>query len=84
VRHEAVEVVSKSNPENDTERMVGKYALAGIPYYLVVNPIEGKCVLLALPNGDGYRSRLEVDFGQPVPIGEPINQTLETTALYTY
>ncbi len=50
----------------------------------MVNPIQGKCVLLALPNGESYRSRLEADFGQPVPIGEPINQTLETSALYTY
>ncbi|GAA2294933.1 Uma2 family endonuclease [Streptomyces violaceusniger] len=79
-----VEVVSESNPENDTEKKVKKYALARIPYYLIVNPIEGKCLLYSLPGGDHYRASLETDFGDPVPIGDPIDAALDTTALYTY
>ncbi|MFE1973186.1 Uma2 family endonuclease [Streptomyces hygroscopicus] len=78
------EVVSESNPENDTEKEVKKYAVAGIPYYLIVNPIEGKCLLHSLPSGDHYRASLETDFGDPVPIGDPIDAALDTTALYTY
>ena len=78
------EVVSESNPENDTEKKVKKYALAGIPYYLIVNPVEGRCLLYSLPSGDHYRGSLEADFGQSVPIGEPIGTTLDTKALYTY
>ena len=79
-----VEVVSESNPENDTQKKVKKYALAGIPYYLIVNPVEGRCLLYSLPSGDHYRGSLEADFGQSVPIGEPIGTTLDTKALYTY
>ncbi|MFF7999022.1 Uma2 family endonuclease [Streptomyces sp. NPDC007917] len=78
------EIVSDSNPENDTEKKVRKYALAGIPYYLIVNAIVGKCLLYSLPSGEHYRASLETDFGEPVPIGEPIGTTLDTSALYTY
>lgn len=79
-----VEVVSESNPENDTDKKVKKYAQAGIPYYLIVNPIEGRCLLYSLPSGAHYRASLETDFGKPVPIGEPFGLALDTTALYTY
>ncbi|MFH8631274.1 Uma2 family endonuclease [Streptomyces lydicus] len=78
------EVVSESNPENDTDKKVKKYAQAGIPYYLIVNPIEGKCLLYSLPEGEHYRASLETDFGKPVPIGEPFDLALDTSALYTY
>lgn len=78
------EVVSESNPENDTDKKVKKYAQAGIPYYLIVNPIEGKCLLYSLPSGTHYRASLEADFGEPVPIGAPVDAELDTTALYTY
>lgn len=78
------EVVSVSNPENDTHRKVRKYAQAGIPNYLIVNPIEGQCLLYSLPEDDHYRSRVESKFGDPVPIGAPIDTELDTTALYTY
>lgn len=56
----------------------------GADYYLVVNPIDGKCLLYSLPSGDRYKASLETDFGEPVPIGEPIDTALDTTALYTY
>ncbi|PJJ04625.1 Uma2 family endonuclease [Streptomyces sp. 2333.5] len=79
-----VEVVSESNPENDTDKKVKKYAQAGIPYYLIVNPIEGKCLLYSLPSGAHYRASLEADFGEAVPIGAPVDAELDTTALYTY
>ncbi|MER6141659.1 Uma2 family endonuclease [Streptomyces sparsogenes] len=78
------EVVSESNPENDTVKKVRKYALAGIPYYLIVNPIVGKCLLYSLPSGEHYRASLETDFGEPVPLGEPLGTDLDTSALYTY
>lgn len=78
------EVVSESNPENDMDRKVGKYAAAGIPYYLVVNPVKGTCLLHSEPVGERYRSVRESDFGEPVPVGEPIGTVLDTTAFYVY
>lgn len=79
-----VEVVSESNPENGTHRKVKKYAQAGVPYYLVVNPNKGQCLLYSLPSKDHYRSQVESKFGDPVSIGDPINIALDTSALYTY
>ncbi|MFG3116838.1 Uma2 family endonuclease [Streptomyces sp. NPDC048197] len=78
------EIVSESHPEDDTNKKVKKYAQAVIPYYLIVNPIEGTCLLYSLPEGEHYRASLETDFGKPVPIGEPFDLALDTTALYTY
>ncbi|WP_208877801.1 Uma2 family endonuclease [Streptomyces armeniacus] len=79
-----VEVVSESNPENDTEKKVRKYALAGVPYYLIVNPIDGTCLLYSAPSGGGYRDSLIRDFGEPVPLGSPLSLELDTSALYVY
>ncbi len=79
-----VEVTSKSNPENDTVKKVRKYAQAGIPYYLIVNAIEGKCLLHSKPSGERYRTSQETEFGEPVPVGAPLDTELDTTALYTY
>ncbi|MFI2186232.1 Uma2 family endonuclease [Streptomyces sioyaensis] len=73
-----------ANPENDTDKKGKKYAQAGIPYYLIVNPIEGKCLLYSLPSGTHYRALREADFGEPVPIGAPVDAELDTTVLYTY
>ncbi|MFI9719446.1 Uma2 family endonuclease [Streptomyces sp. NPDC052396] len=79
-----VEVVSESNPENDTRRKLRKYAQAGIPLYLIVNPLKGECLLHSLPSGDHYRGRVESKFGDPITLGEPLNTTLDTSALYAY
>ncbi|WP_414167889.1 Uma2 family endonuclease [Streptoverticillium reticulum] len=78
------EVTSKSNPENDTVKKVRKYAQAGVPYYLIVNAIEGKCLLYSHPEDGHYDSPTETPFGDPVSIGAPINTELDTTGLLTY
>ncbi|MEV6670327.1 Uma2 family endonuclease [Streptomyces sp. NPDC051162] len=79
-----VEVTSRSNPENDTVKKVRKYAEAGIPYYLIVNAIEGKCLLYSDPKDDRYRGSAESEFGEPVSIGAPINTDLDTSTFSTY
>ncbi|WP_268255934.1 Uma2 family endonuclease [Streptomyces mashuensis] len=78
------EVVSPSTADKDTRRKVEKYAIAGIPYYLVVNPINRECVLHSLPEDGRDRSRVVSKFGDPVPIGAPIDTDLDTSALRTY
>ncbi|MCC3773936.1 Uma2 family endonuclease [Streptomyces sp. UNOB3_S3] len=80
----AVEVTSKSNPKNDTVRKVEKYAQAGVLYYLIVDPVEGKCLLHSLPEQGHYRAFTESEFGIPVSIGAPIDTELNTTAFRTY
>ena len=53
-----VEVVSPDRPERDTVDKVRDYALAGIPEYWIVNPLDERITVLTL-DGPAYRT-----FGQ--------------------
>ncbi|MGK4581194.1 Uma2 family endonuclease [Kitasatospora sp. HPMI-4] len=73
-----VEVVSKSNPENDYENKVRDYAAMGIPLYLLVDPRKGTGIVHDRP---GYASRREFAFGDTVTVGP---WTIDTSVLLTY
>ncbi|WP_329564748.1 Uma2 family endonuclease [Kitasatospora sp. NBC_01266] len=73
-----VEVVSKSNPENDYEDKVRDYAAMGIPYYLLVDPRTGTGVVHSKP---GYTSQAPFAFGEEIHVGP---WTLDTSVLLTY
>ncbi|WP_407549840.1 hypothetical protein QOM21_11630 [Streptomyces sp. Pv4-95] len=45
---------------------------------------QGLPARLTRPSGEHYRASLEAEFGEPVPIGAPIDAEIDTTALYTY
>ncbi|ARZ65786.1 hypothetical protein SMD11_0119 [Streptomyces albireticuli] len=68
-----VEVVSRSNPENDYEGKMRDYPTMGIPYYLIIDPRNGTGLLLsaphATPEGPRYSTRREFRFGETVPLG---------------
>ncbi|MEU6233571.1 Uma2 family endonuclease [Kitasatospora sp. NPDC047058] len=74
----AVEIVSRSNPENDYHGKVRDYAAMGIPFYLIVDPRTGTGIVHAEP---GYTSRKEFVFGDTVAVGP---WTLDTGGLLTY
>ncbi|MDH6131662.1 Uma2 family endonuclease [Kitasatospora sp. MAA4] len=84
-----VEVVSKTSVDRDyrTKRLM--YAEGTIPAYLIVDPVEGVCVLLtepssATPSGlPDYRTERTSRFGDPVPVGV-LELTLETEDFQTY
>ncbi|NYI03235.1 Uma2 family endonuclease [Allostreptomyces psammosilenae] len=81
-----VEIVS---PENQRRDLVDKrkiYARGGIPCYLIVNPIVGRCTLLTLPDPAGrrYRASLEVDYGGKVPLPEPLGFDVDTARFQLY
>ncbi|GAA2254627.1 hypothetical protein GCM10010430_43000 [Kitasatospora cystarginea] len=73
-----VEVVSKSNPENDYQNKVRDYAAMGIPLYLLVDPRKGTGIVHDQP---GYVSRKEFAFGDTVTVGP---WTIDTSVLLTY
>lgn len=77
----AVEVVSRSNPENDYEAKTRDYPAMGIEHYLIVDPRNGNCVHLWEPIGDEYANRLHYKFGDRIPIGE---WTVDTSELPLY
>lgn len=73
-----VEVVSKSNPENDYEHKVRDYAAMGIPLYLLVDPRKGTGIVHDQP---GYALRTPFAFGDTVTVGP---WTIDTGVLRTY
>ncbi|MFE2723747.1 Uma2 family endonuclease [Kitasatospora sp. NPDC059327] len=73
-----VEIVSKSNPENDYHGKVRDYAAMGIPLYLLVDPRKGTGIVHDEP---GYTSRREFAFGDVVTVGP---WSIDTGVLRTY
>lgn len=67
-----VEVVSKSNPENDYQGKTRDYAVMGIEHYLLVDPRKGTGMVLSSPHhtpeGPQYAVRREFVFGETVPL----------------
>ncbi|MFJ4093558.1 Uma2 family endonuclease [Kitasatospora sp. NPDC089913] len=73
-----VEIVSKSNPDNDYHAKVRDYAAMGIPLYLLVDPRKGTGIVHDEP---GYTRRKEFAFGDTITVGP---WTLDTGGLLTY
>jgi Uma2 family endonuclease len=70
----AIEVVSRSNPDNDWIGKVRDYPLIGIPVYAVFDPRTGTGAVLSdihgTPDGPRYATRKEFVYGEDVTIGE--------------
>ena len=73
-----VEIVSKSDPENDYQHKVRDYAAMGIPLYLLIDPRKGTGIVHDEP---GYTVRREFAFGETVTVGP---WKLDTSVLRTY
>ncbi|WP_405447270.1 Uma2 family endonuclease [Streptomyces achromogenes] len=77
-----VEVVSRRSVERDYAVKPSIYAAAGVPAYLIVDPLAGLCLLLAEPAGEGeyagYRWQRGAEFGERMPL-EPFGVALDTT-----
>ncbi|MFI5532310.1 Uma2 family endonuclease [Kitasatospora sp. NPDC051853] len=73
-----VEIVSRSNPENDYDAKVHDYAAMGIPHYLLVDPRDGTGIVHSQPS---YALREKFVFGDTVTVGP---WRLDTSGLLTY
>ncbi|MFB7476192.1 Uma2 family endonuclease [Kitasatospora sp. NPDC056184] len=73
-----VEIVSKSNPDNDYQAKVRDYAAMGIPFYLLVDPRNGTGIVHDEP---GYTNREKFAFGDTVAVGP---WSIDTGGLLTY
>ena len=82
-----VEVVSRSNAENDLVTKLSHYPRMGVPVYVVVDARKGIGTVTVHsdpkqgPGGLVYRSSIPYSFGETVTAGRWI---LETTELVTY
>ncbi|WP_406419659.1 Uma2 family endonuclease [Streptomyces sp. NBC_00842] len=70
----AVEVVSRSNPDNDWVSKMRDYPLLGIPLYVIFDPRTGSGAVLSdihpTPNGPRYAMRKDFLYGEDITIGE--------------
>ncbi len=84
-----VEVVAKTSVDRDYRTRRVMYAEGEIPAYLIVDPVEGDCVLLtglgeATASGvPDYRTERTSRFGEPVPV-DVLGVTLDTSEFQTY
>lgn len=70
----AIEIVSRSNPDNDWVGKVRDYPLLGIPVYAVFDPRTGTGAVLtdihATPDGPRYATRKDFVYGEDVTIAD--------------
>ncbi|MGY1456184.1 Uma2 family endonuclease [Streptomyces sp. SS8] len=80
-----VEVVSRTNPENDYEGKTRDYPAMGVPYYLLLDPRKGTGALYSgihrTPEGPRYGTSTEFAFGETVRVGD---WTVDTSVFPTY
>ncbi|MCF6521593.1 Uma2 family endonuclease [Streptomyces sp. JJ36] len=70
----AIEVVSRSNPDNDWAGKMRDYPLLGVPVYVIFDPRTGEGAVLSdihpTPSGPRYATRKDFVYGEDVTIGE--------------
>ncbi|MFD7707924.1 Uma2 family endonuclease [Streptomyces sp. NPDC059785] len=81
----AIEVVSRSNPDNDWVGKVRDYPLLGVPVYAVFDPRTGAGAVFTdihpTPDGPRYATRKDFVYGEDVTIGD---WTIPTDGLPRY
>lgn len=81
----AIEVVSRSNPDNDWVSKLRDYPLLGVPIYAIFDPRTGTGAVLSeihtTPEGPRYAIRKDFVYGEDVTIGE---WTISTDGLPRY
>ncbi|MFE4053830.1 Uma2 family endonuclease [Streptomyces sp. YIM B13518] len=81
----AIEVVSRSHPDNDRVGKMGDYPLMGVPVYAIFDPRTGSGAVLSdihsTPDGPRYAVREDFVYGEDVTIG---GWTISTSGLPRY
>ncbi len=87
----AVEVVSASSVEDDYGHKPGEYAKAGVPLYLILDPLQTPCrvALLKTPKlvdpiaeAYEYQHEIQVKAGEALDLPDPFGITLDTAVLF--
>ncbi|MFF7748036.1 Uma2 family endonuclease [Streptomyces sp. NPDC007971] len=81
----AIEIVSRSNPDNDWVGKVRDYPLMGIPVYAIFDPRTGTGAVLSdihsTPEGPRYATRKDFVYGEDITIAD---WTISTDGLPRY
>ncbi|MFI6984592.1 Uma2 family endonuclease [Embleya sp. NPDC050154] len=73
--------VTSSDPNRDRMKNHRAYALAGIPFHLLIDRQNGKVILYSDPERDAYAGRNEVAFGKKLTLPAPFSVTIDTADL---
>ncbi|MGI5470859.1 Uma2 family endonuclease [Streptomyces sp. CA-132043] len=74
-----LEVISRETAANDYGKKKDAYAAAEVPVYLIADPYTAQCHVFTKPKDGEYRSKLSLDFGEPVDLTDTVlGMTLAT------
>ncbi|MFF4404371.1 Uma2 family endonuclease [Streptomyces sp. NPDC001404] len=74
-----LEVTARGTADREYGAKKAAYAAGGIPVHVIADPYMGRCHVHTLPVDGEYRSRLVVDFGEPIDLtGTILGLTLTT------
>ncbi|WP_052865171.1 Uma2 family endonuclease [Streptomyces niger] len=74
-----LEVISRETAGSDYGAKKAAYAAGAVPVYLIADPCTARWHLFTLPRNGEYRSRLSLDFGEPVDLTDTVlGMTLAT------
>ncbi len=76
----ACEIISPSNADNDRVIKMQYYAAAGIPWYLLVDPITGGLLLYKISDGR-YELHASAEPGVPLRLTDPVTVTIDPAEL---
>lgn len=80
----AVEVVPRQEKGRGFGHKADWYAVAGVRALLVVDPRHGTWALHTQPDATGYRRTLPGEYGEGIPLPEPVALSLATGELPLY
>ncbi|MFJ2866144.1 Uma2 family endonuclease [Kitasatospora sp. NPDC087314] len=80
----AVEVISTSERVSHIATKTSRYAIAGVPVLLAVDPRKGAWTLRTHPRDGEYQGVLHGKYGEPVPLPAPLPAELDTSRLPLY
>jgi Uma2 family endonuclease len=75
----AAEVVSPSNADVDRVLKLKQYAQAGIPLYLLVDPLRAEITLYSDPVKGEYRARHRVEWGEKIALPKPFDVMVDSS-----
>ncbi|MFC5721410.1 Uma2 family endonuclease [Streptomyces gamaensis] len=67
-----LEVISRATAGSDYGPKKAAYAAGGIPVYVIADPFTGLCHAHTMPKDGVYRSRMSVDFGDPIDLTDTV------------
>ncbi|WP_158562855.1 Uma2 family endonuclease [Marinitenerispora sediminis] len=76
----AAEITSPGNAHDDRVRELHGYAVAAVPFYLLIDTLDETITLFEEPHDGVYRRQMKVRIGDDLHLPEPFDVTIDTTS----